>query len=106
MASNYKSNARFIITIATNNYHYVIDEGAKRVECRNSSDGWLPHEETLDFGYVSQITQLNVQNILDRGDCRLTKYEESVEIHECLLNSFLDHYNRVLGEDKKICPIT
>lgn len=94
------------ITISADHHFYLIDEVKGNAEYRHAADGWQRHDMSLETMPVSRLTNTNVQNILDTGTCRLTPYDESVGIHECLLNSFLDHYNKVTGEDRTECPIT
>lgn len=106
MSSEHNSKANIYTTIFSEKYHYFIDQTANIIEFRCLDDGWKKHEITPDFLPVSKITQINVESLLDNGTCDLTTYDESVIYHNCLINSFLNHYNSVTREEKKECPIT
>lgn len=56
--------------------------------------------------YQSQLSQLVVQDLLDRGDCALTPYAESCRLHRPFLAALLAHYRRHVDVAATVCPIT
>ena len=56
--------------------------------------------------YQSDLTNLAVEQLIDSGECSLATYEESIFLHKAVLESFLDHINRLTGEETRRCPIT
>lgn len=56
--------------------------------------------------YQSDLTNLVIEQLIDKGECYLSTYEESSFIHKAVLESFLDHINRFSDEEEYRCPIT
>lgn len=93
--------------VATDQRQYLIDEANNYVRFREAESQWNWQESELgDHLLVSQMTQGNVEQILDTGTCPLATFEESSVYHEVLLNALLAHYNKVREEERTACPIT
>lgn len=56
--------------------------------------------------FQSQLTHRCVQDLMDKGDCELTPYSESVELHLPFLKVLLEHYNKNQQQKTELCPIT
>lgn len=54
----------------------------------------------------SQLTQLNISQLLETGGCDLTPFEESVQIHLPFIQTILTHVNQFSDTAEKVCPIT
>ncbi len=106
MRSMKNQKAYLIATITSNHYQIIVDESRGKVWIRSAETGWEFDVRELNTLYVSQITQLNVEAILDRGDCDLPPYEESLRYHEVLINAFLNHLKKTDDYREKSCPIT
>lgn len=103
---NQDAKQPLIATITSNHYQIIVDEGRGKALIRSEKSGWDFEEKGFDVLYVSQTTQLNVEAILDRGNCDLTPYNESLKYHEVILNAFLEHLDNTENYHKKVCPIT
>lgn len=56
--------------------------------------------------YQSQLTRFVVEDILSKGDCSLSTYNGSMNLHLPLIEGFLNFLNLNSKELVKICPIT
>lgn len=63
-------------------------------------------EEVYSAPFQSQLTGAIAGELLVRGTCRLTTYQESMALHIPLLQTFLLHLNRADGTQHTRCPIT
>lgn len=61
---------------------------------------------TFEVPFQSRLTHLVVKDILDRGDCGLTSYQESVRIHRPFLEVMRSHWRKVGDPQATVCPIT
>lgn len=61
---------------------------------------------SIDIPYVSQITNLNVDSILNGEKVYLPTYNESKPLHESLLTVFLNKMNEINNSNEDLCPIT
>lgn len=92
--------------ISSDQRFYLIDEVENRARYREVATGWKWQEAELGLRFVSQVTQENVESILDTGDCPLASFDESIRYHEVLLQALLGHFNKVRKEERVVCPIT
>lgn len=99
-------NAPVLVHIASDSFRCIVDEGKGRAWISTSDDGWNWVEESFIVPYQSRLTHLAVQQILDTGDCELTAYKESWEIHLPLIEALTSHLQKQTSEEIKICPIT
>ena len=99
-------DAHLVAEITSDHYQIVVDESRGKAWFRSEESGWDFKEKEFDVMYVSQTTQLNVEAILDRGDCDLAPYEESLKYHEAILNAFLNHLGKTEDYRDCVCPIT
>ena len=106
MRSMKNRNAYLIATITSNHYQIIVDERRGTAWIRSEESGWDFKEKEFDMLYVSQTTKVNVEAILDKGDCDLTSYEESLNYHEVLINAFLNHLKKTDNYCENACPIT
>ncbi len=100
------STMPLFVTIQTDHYYIVIDEiNNKAIEYdQDKSEKFTIRD--FDNLYVSQITNVNVENILLFGKCIIPTFEDAISTNEVLLNSFIDHYNKVMKKETLICSIT
>lgn len=55
----------------------------------------------------SEMTNKVVEQLITTGDCQLTPYSESSDLHKVLFSFLLQHYNQLNNtSDNKLCPIT
>lgn len=99
-------NAPVLVQIAGDSFRCIVDEGKGRAWISTSDDGWNWVEESFIVPYQSRLTHLAIQQILDTGDCELTAYKDSWEIHLPLIEALTSHLQKQTSEEIKICPIT
>lgn len=96
---------------------FITDKGKLSVYCSHgnepaeykftSSKGELVIKESNEIVcFQSNLTNLAVEQLIDRGECDLATYEESAFLHKAMLESFLAHINRFSEEEVYRCPIT
>ncbi len=95
-----------IAVITSNHYQIFVDESRGKAWIHSVESDWDFKETEFDVLYVSQTTKMNVEAILDRGDCELTPYNESLKYHEVLLDAFLNHLKKTDDYRESACPIT
>ena len=55
--------------------------------------------------YQSQMTQYVIEDILLKGTCKLTTYEESSRMHLEFIKPLIEFFEKH-GMEKGLCPIT
>ena len=106
ITSYLKGNAPLIISINSEVISCLIREGGGKAWISEKVNNWTWEEISFTIPYQSQLTNLVVQNILDAGECDLTKYEESWNIHIPLLKSLIFYLQKQKMEEIDLCPIT
>lgn len=101
---NRDSHLFFVIT--SNRYQIIVDESRGMLWIRSEEAEWDFKEKDFEMLYVSRTTQLNVESILDTGECDLTPYEESINYHKVILDAFLSHLKNTDDYHESACPIT
>lgn len=73
------------------------------------SDGdtdWQWREVSFATPYISNLTHLAVQQLLDHGECDLPTYAESCKLHLPVLEALTSYLERQRSETVDVCPIT
>jgi predicted dehydrogenase len=92
------------IDLTTASQRIRIREDRSEMQFRSGTGAeWM---EPLPAVYQSQLSQLVVQELLDRATCPLTPYAESCRLHRPFLAALLDHYRRHVDPGAVACPIT
>ena len=95
-----------IMMICSPHYQCIIREFAHEAELMRIHGGWQKEIIPIDARPQSQMTNLVVEDILSGGDCCLTPYEESMQIHLAFIRAMLEAINLTSKERVSICPIT
>lgn len=106
ITSYLKGNAPLIISINSEVISCLIREGEGKAWISEKTNNWIWEEISFTMPYQSQLTNLVVQDILDTGNCDLTKYEESWDIHIPLLKSLIFYLQKQKMEEIDLCSIT
>lgn len=75
------------------NKYYVVEGGAR-------------NELPFEMIYQSKLSHVFAEQLIDNGDCDLTPYKESSNLHKILLKGLLNHINGCTGTYSEVCPIT
>lgn len=92
--------------IISNTRKLVVNEEEGKAILYKFENNWIPEEYKFHIPFQSEKTQKIAKKILETGQCDLTTLDESVEIHKPLLNSFIDHLNKISNSKYSYCPIT
>ncbi len=93
------------IEIITQDATYILrDDEGKGIRLSNTESTKLK-EFSYIFPFQSQLTHLAIQTILDKKECKLTSFDDSVKLHLPLLDCFVRYFKRI-GFDFDNCPIT
>jgi len=63
-------------------------------------------EKSIVIPYQSELTNLIAEDIILKGESKLTSYKESKDLHLPLLESYLSFLSGIKNTEVKICPIT
>lgn len=91
------------VYISTEQKRILIDEAHQTLSILNKDGKWEAQEFKL--AYTSQIMDKVIKDIIDKGNCDLATYEESMKIH-LALQTKLTAFFEAQGIDKGLCPIT
>tara|TARA_B110000495_G_C23009319_1_gene596783 strand:- start:513 stop:1499 length:987 start_codon:yes stop_codon:yes gene_type:complete len=73
---------------------------------KERNNNWI--QENLNFHRLLQSEKTHdvAKKILQQQKCNLTKLNESIQIHEPLIESFTEHLNKISNSKFDYCPIT
>lgn len=106
MTSYSEGVAPHLIQIQSQHVRLIIRETEGKMWRSGESTGWKWVEEDFPIVYQSQLTHQIIEELINAGDCGLTSFEESLQLHIPLISFFLSHYSMVMKKDVDICPIT
>jgi len=93
------------ITINNGSQHHEIIDHIDHV-IHSASDGRHKTEQKARIPFQSETTDKLVQQIRNDGNCDLTPYRDSMNLHLPLIKTFLDHIQDLSGKSEEVCPIT
>lgn len=93
------------ISLETETFEVEIDESQGLCKIQNLESG---DTESLDFQmlFQSNLTNLVADSILRSGDCPLTPFDESADLHRPFLTSLHRFINENDTQYHNVCPIT
>lgn len=84
------------ININTPNVRYSIQEGATgKVWISKLENAWKWEEASFSMPFQSQLTNLVVDELLEKGNCSLTTFKESSTLHLLFLNNLISFLRKV-----------
>lgn len=93
------------VSVTTGNNIHIIDEINLKYYVTRAEEG----EElasSISFPFQSQLTNLVIESILDTGNCPLTAFSDSCNIHRPFIESLIEFSNRIKDEETDYCAIT
>lgn len=92
------------VSVTTESGRVVVMENQGLAYSERPTGEW----ETVAFPkpMQSELTNVVVEQLDERGDCDLPRYAESAGLHRALLEPLLAHQDAVSGISKDVCPIT
>lgn len=100
------SNQPPLTTIMNKSMMYLIEDEKGIARVSKEEQRWEWEETRFKWYYQSELTHKLVEEIVNTGNCGLTAIEESYLIHKPLLESFMDHLEKLTGKKYASCPIT
>lgn len=100
-----KSPMQFSIT--SNTLNAVIDESNGWIRIKSIDTNWneeIKNEKIVYF--QSELTNIILDEILNKGMCCLPTYEEAMKIHLVFMQTLLNFINCISNERFEYCPIT
>ena len=109
-------DTRFIITSNANNdepiimYFFggkttlIVKENEKKAFF--TTDGLQYQDMDLPILFQSQLSNIFIEEILKTGDCELTQYDISTELHIPIIKTFIKHQIQYGEGDDELCMIT
>ena len=104
--SNDAGENEIIIYIYTDTNLYIINELLQKIivfDIKNPSNNFCKQFEIL---YQSELTSKVAKSILLNGECSLTDYKRSSELHVALLQELLYKKKSITKENTLVCEIT
>jgi len=94
------------IEIFSESKEIIVHERKAIIEISCESNNWEKEIVQLEFKYVSQLTNVIVENILENGNCVLPTFSDSSVIHIQMIKSLISYYNLVTKQELDYIPIT
>lgn len=102
-----EGDAPMVIDIRSKNHRYLINEGViSKVYYSGAQNNWSWIEDKFEVGFQSQLTNIVMEDLINKGDCNLTPYAESSIFHQACLTSFINFLEIVENKKVEECPIT
>ena len=99
-------NAPPTITITSPDEQVVISEKDDIAFIGSEVNSWNWEQHSVGLQYQSQLTHKVVESLVNNGDCELTDFNESTQIHTLLLTYFIHQMNYNQKENVQLCNIT
>lgn len=95
------------VVIVTSDKMYIINEIEQKLYVFNTENqNRSISTKKFNTKYQSQLTSMIIEELVKKGECSLTSYGRSCDLHIPLLKIFLENYNKSNEEDSDLCPIT
>ncbi len=99
-------DAPVVVEIISPAFRCISKETERKAYIANANKKWVWEEVETDIPYQSQMTDIIVENLLNKGNCQLVSYDESAKIHLTLLESLLKFLNRHSKKPLSTIPFT
>ena len=93
------------IRIFDEGHNYLIHESCGEM-ITTASEDTVRQTRKIHIPFQSQLTQHVVRDLLSRGCCGLTPFQQSQNLHLELLHTLLHHYRSTHDKNASVCPIT
>lgn len=104
ITSNANSNEAITMYFFGEKNSVIIKENEEKAFI--SKNGIFFQEIRVPILYQSQLSNIVIEQILRTGDCELTPYKISVNLHIPIIETLIEHQIKCGKGDKKLCMIT
>lgn len=94
------------IVIETDTLKIVINESEGKAVLKQKKYDWKEEHIQFRIPFQSELTHLVAQDILEKGSCGLTSFDESCALHLPMIKAFNEFISKVEKRNCFICPIT
>lgn len=101
--NNQDNNVHIEVELVSPNYEIIIKETKGELTITHNGE---EIKETYQPLYQSQLTHLNIEEILEQGQSSLTSFSVSKDIHLPFIHSIKQHLENSLNKQLDTCPIT
>lgn len=99
------TNLPFNIEISTDIFRIRIDELQQKIYISERETNWKWKQRKFELPYQSQLTNRIAKSIMESGNCRLTDYNTSMQLHLDYILPLINFFKKQ-GMEKDLCPIT
>jgi len=101
-----KGNVPLTVEIITENEKHLISEELQKYFYSSIANNWETVETKFSIPFQSELSNIFVNDILDKGGSKLPTYEIAKKLHLPLIKSLLESLNKIEKQEVTICPIT
>lgn len=94
------------LTITSACCRILIDEGKGKIFISKKENDWAWESQQFRLKYQSELTSEVLESLIMNNNCSLTRYEESMELHQPFIEAMLVFLDRNYQVGIKNCPIT
>ena len=96
-----------MLIIESPNQRYIVEENFPvQLSISKKENNWQWEKKEINIPYQSGLTNIVCEELLAKGNCDLSTYSDSTQLHLMLLEKFIAHYNKINKTNSDICPIT
>ena len=96
----------FVMSVTSGEKSFIVSEGTKKQITFSNKSGFQAKEKTITIPFQSQLTNIIVEELLNSGNCELTSFKESSDIHLQYLNMLLNFMGQNTTNKTDTCLIT
>ena len=90
--------------------HFTIQSPSVTVKAGEGTDpnnrvGFV-NDKKIPYLYQSSLTNLYIEDIINKSDCDLSTLENSAILHKEMLSTFRDLFSKKYNQEVMDCPIT
>lgn len=100
------SGARLLLTMRSDTLTCIVDETATQAFILDGKPGSAWESRTFRAPFLSQVAASIATDILTRGSCGLTSFDQSARYHLPLMTALASHACLVSGTTPDFCPVT
>jgi hypothetical protein len=106
IASYKEEGIPFVMSVTSGEKSFIVSEVTKKQITFSNKSGFQAEEKTITIPFQSQLTNIIVEELLNSGNCELTSYKESSDIHLQYLNMLLNFMGQNTTNKTGSCLIT
>jgi len=106
LINNKFTDRTVVLNISSDDYRYIIFQHAGKAIIQSKARNWDWKEIEFPIVPQSQLTNIIVEDIINKNSCGLSSIEKSFLLHEPMIVSFNSFIKSIDGTNQTFCPIT